>query len=180
MVVYHGSDSNFKRLRIANELVKRISTKDNEGLGIYFSTDKQVARSYGKYIYTLDINDEDFIDFRDSYVCQNYVNKIIQEIYQKCGINLYFYFDAKNMSDRMYWGGQAITSVGKDIADILDNSDKFYCSFPKTTREKVYGYLKAYDKKLKAYMFNYHIKNIGVLKSVDDSVVKIINKESSY
>ena len=48
MIVYHGSNSNFKSLRISKSLVKHNSTLLNEGLGIYFSTDKEVARSYGK------------------------------------------------------------------------------------------------------------------------------------
>ena len=58
MVVYHGSNSNFKKLRISKDLVKRESTKTNEGMGIYFTTDKEIARSYGKYIYTIEINDK--------------------------------------------------------------------------------------------------------------------------
>lgn len=180
MIVYHGSDSNFKQLRIAKDLVKRISTADNEGMGIYFSTDKMVARSYGKYIYTLEVNDDCFLDFRKESVCKSYVNKIIQEVYQKCGVNLYYYFDSNHLCNRMYWGGQSIYMVGKEISDVLDSTDKFYCSFTETKRREVYRVLRSYDKRLKAYMFNYHIKDIGVLKSVDDNVVKIINKESSY
>lgn len=180
MVVYHGSDSNFKKLRIAKDLVKRISTKDNEGMGIYFSTDKEVARSYGKYIYTLEITDEHFLDFREFSKCLDYVCEIAKSIREAYGVDIFKYFDGHYFARRMFWGGQALFKVGSDIAEILDNTEPFYCSFPKTTRDKVYNYLKRYDKQLKSYMFNYHIKNIGVIKDVGDSVVKIVCKESSH
>lgn len=36
MLVYHGSNSNFRTLRISKSLVKHDSTLENEGLGIYF------------------------------------------------------------------------------------------------------------------------------------------------
>lgn len=73
MIVYHGSNSNFKKLRIAKSLVKHQSTLENEGLGIYFTTDKEIARSYGKWIYSLEIPD-DMIDFRNK--------KSLHKIYQ--------------------------------------------------------------------------------------------------
>ena len=45
MIVYHGSDSNFRKLRIAKELVKNSSTMLNEGMGIYFFTNKEQTQS---------------------------------------------------------------------------------------------------------------------------------------
>ena len=70
MIVYHGSNSNFTKLRIAKSLVKNSSTLENEGPGIYFSTDKSVAKHYGKYVYTLDINDKYFLDSRNAVICK--------------------------------------------------------------------------------------------------------------
>ena len=43
MRVYHGSSHNFKKLRIDKHLVNYESTLLNEGLGIYFSTDFEIA-----------------------------------------------------------------------------------------------------------------------------------------
>lgn len=64
MIAYHGSNRNFKKLRISKQLVQRTSTELNEGIGIYFSTNKRVAESYGNYVYILEINDKYFKDFR--------------------------------------------------------------------------------------------------------------------
>lgn len=44
MIAYHGSDSNFKTFRLSKSLVKHNSTLENEGLGIYFSTDIEMEK----------------------------------------------------------------------------------------------------------------------------------------
>lgn len=182
MIVYHGSNSNFKRLRISKSLVKHNSTLLNEGLGIYFSIDKEVARSYGKYIYTLEINDKCFVDFRTRTKCAQYIKSIISHVLKETGINISNYFSVNEFIDRMYLGGQTIFTIGHDIAEILNNTDEFYLGFCETKRNKIYSKLRAVDKnrQIRAYMFNYHIKNIGVIKSVDADTVRIISKENSY
>lgn len=181
MIVYHGSNSNFKKLRISSSLVKHESTKTNEGLGIYFSTNKEVARSYGKYIYTLEINDNYFVDFRNKAKCRLYVITLTKSIYSETKIDILKYFDINDLVNRMYWGGQSISGVGREIYMLLDSNENWYMSTPISKIERIYQILRAYDKKhLYAYMFNYHIKDIGVIKNVDDNIVRIINKEQSY
>ena len=180
MVVYHGSNSNFKKLRIAKELVQHENTKTNEGMGIYFSTDIEVARSYGKYIYTLEINDEYFRDFRKRIVCKSYVAKIVREIRDKTNINIAYFIDIDSLVDRMYYGGQSISKVGHEIYMLLDSNEN-WCKFPQYRIKRVYQMLRGYDRKPpKVYTFNYHIKNIGVIKDVSDEVVRIVNKEKAY
>lgn len=72
MVVYHGSNRRFKSLRISKSLVNGRGSLENEGLGIYFSTDRDVACSYGKYVYRLYVNDKVLKDFRKE-VCMSTV-----------------------------------------------------------------------------------------------------------
>ena len=181
MIVYHGSNSNFKKLRIAKELVQRESTKTNEGMGIYFSTDKEVARSYGKYIYTLEINDKYFKDFRRRTICRLHIAEVAKRIYKELHIDILEYFSMNDLAERMYWGGQAICSVGHEIYMLLDSNEKWYEKICKSKIERTYQMLRVYDKKsLKAYMFNYNIKDIGVIKDVSDEIVRIVCKEQSY
>ena len=180
MIVYHGSNSNFKKLRIAKELVQRESTKTNEGMGIYFSTDKEVARSYGKYIYTLEINDKYFKDFRRRTICRLHIATVAKLIYKELKIDILEYFSMHDLAERMYWGGQAICNVGHEIYMLLDSNEKWY-NIPQYKIERVYQMLRVYDKKsLKAYMFNYHIKNIGIIKDVSEDIVRIIDKKKMY
>lgn len=179
MIVYHGSDSNFRKLKISKSLVKHTSTLGNEGLGIYFSTDPSVANSYGKYLYTLEINDKAFIDMRKKANCTKYIRKIIGAVYKETGVNISMYFDFQYIINRLYYGGQAVFSVGHDMADILDNTDEFYKGLSQTKRDKVYRVLRHMDKECpKAYMFNYHIKNIGVIKDVSEEYVRIVKREN--
>lgn len=179
MIVYHGSDSNFRKLKINKSLVKHTSTMSNEGLGIYFSTDLSVANSYGKYLYTLEINDKAFVDMRKKANCTKYVRKIIGAVYKETGINIGMYFDFQNLIDRLYYGGQAVFTVGHDTVEVLDSTDEFYMGFSKTKRDSVYRVLRHLDKECpKIYMFNYHIKNIGVIKDVSEEYVRIIKREN--
>lgn len=181
MVVYHGSNRNFKKLRIAKELVRTQSSLVNEGMGIYFSTDKEIARSYGKYIYTLEINDKFFLDFRTRSRCRIYLGKLAQKIYKELKIDILEYINLEETADRMYWGGLAISGVGREIYLLLDSNEKWYKEVCKSKIERVYQILRVYDKRnLQAYMFNYHIKNVGVIKTTDENVVRILSKEHSY
>lgn len=179
MIVYHGSDSNFRKLKIAKGLVRCESTINNEGLGIYFSTDREIAESYGnKYLYTLEVNDKYFVDFRKKVECVSYIRKIISTVYKNTGVRIDKYFSAEECINSIYLGRQAISTVGKDIGELLDNTEEFYFAYNQTTREKVYRELRKIDRELKiAYMFSYYIKNIGVIKCADENIVRIINKE---
>lgn len=181
MIVYHGSNSNFKKLRIAKELVRTQSSLVNEGMGIYFSTDKEIARSYGKYIYTIEINDRCFLDFRARGRCRIYLGKLAQKIYKELKIDILDYINLEETADRMYWGGLAISGVGREIYLLLDSNEKWYKEVCKSKIERVYQILRTYDKRnLQAYMFNYHIKDVGVIKTTDENVVRIVSKENSY
>lgn len=179
MIVYHGSNSNFKHLRISKSLVKHSSTLNNEGLGIYFSTDRSVAESYGKYVYTLEINDKYFLDFRKKSVCRKYISDLTKEIYTKTNINIAKYIKLETLVDYMYFGGIAISGIAKEIELLLDSCEQWYIDVSESKQKQVFSILRLYNKRnLITYMFNYHIKNIGIIKSVDDNVVRIVNKET--
>lgn len=180
MIVYHGSNSNFKKLRIAKDLVRCESTKTNEGMGIYFSTDVNVAKSYGKYLYTLEINDKYFKDFRKKNICRTYIMKVSQKIYKETKVDILSYINLEQVSDSMYFGGVSISFIGRELYLLLDSNERFY-RLPKYKIDRIYQMLRVADKNPPvAYMFNYHIKNIGVIKKIDDDIVRIVNKENSY
>lgn len=181
VVVYHGSDHNFKKLKISSDLVARRSTKDNEGLGIYFSSDRSVAESYGKYVYILLINSEYLWDFRKRIDCVRYLNSMIKTVKDRTRINITSLgIGYSDIIDRMVFGGQRISMLGEEIARSLELNNDWKLNVPQYRKEQVRSILKHYDKKvLKAYFFRYHIDNVGVLKAVDESVVRIINKEST-
>lgn len=176
MIVYHGSPSNFKNLRISKKLVRRDSTELNEGYGIYFSTNIEVARGYGEYLYKLEINDNYFKDFRNLSTCQRYINDIRLYIKAGTGIDIGYYADLQSIAEYVQGGNVAIWDIGREIYLCLDSNENWY-NLKEYKIERVYRMLRGYARRnLKAYMFTYNIKDIGVIKDVSEDVVRIIGK----
>jgi hypothetical protein len=178
MIVYHGSNHNFKTLKIGKNLVENQSSLENEGIGIYFSKDKEIAKSYGKYLYTLEINPKYYRDFREMTTCTMYYKQICAIVLQQTGVDIYPFLNAKDNIARMNNGNVAIAHLGSDLLLQLDNIEKFYFLCSETKRNEVYSLLKRIDRNIHlAYHFTYNIPDVGVAKSVDPDVIRIINKE---
>lgn len=181
MIVYHGSNSCFQKLRIHKDLVKSSGTLLNEGMGIYFSLDKEVCKSYGKYLYTLEINNNSLIDFRSKAECRKYILQIAKVVNSMTKIDILNYFNAQGVIDYLYLGNTAISGAGREIQLLLDSNENWYCKNTESQIEKVYKILDNFDKKyLNAYLFNYNIKDVGVIKKVDPNVVRILRREKVY
>lgn len=182
MLVYHGSDRNFRNFRISKSLVNRVSTQTNEGLGIYFSPDINVAKAYGKYVYSAYVNDTYLLDFRYKTVCTTYINSLCFEIYRRTKVNIHDFINTSMVANYMYMGGLSIYGAGIEVYRMLDNCSMWYSSLSTSVRNEVKRICYSYGKThLKAYLFNYHIKNIGVIKVISDDVVQIMDKmQSAY
>lgn len=180
MIVYHGSYSRFKQLRISKSLVKHTSTELNEGIGIYFSTDREVAKSYGKYIYTLEINDTYLCKFNTIIQCKKYLGEMIKYASKSSGVDLYSLISQQVFEHTvryMYCGGIMLCELHREIMLLLDSVEQFHL-LSENKHNKIRSALKKFNKDtLKVYTFNYSIKNIGVIKDVDNSVVRIISIE---
>ena len=178
--VYHGSNHNFRTLRISPKLVNSESTLRNEGLGIYFSTDPEVAKSYGRYLYTLQINNKYLKDFRDLNTCSNYLFDLIKHIHSESKIDIRNFIELQFLIYRIHDGSQCITELPREIFMLLDSSDKFY-TLHADKLDMIEKIAQQYVKNtLKAFMFNYNIPNIGVIKDVSTNVVRICRQDKLY
>ena len=176
MIVYHGSDSNFKKLRVSKDLVKHRNGFDNEGLGIYFSTDVEVAKHYGKYIYTLEVNDNYFIDFRDTRGVVSYISKLEQLIEKEVGINIIQYFNVELVMNVVCSGALPVSLISQEIYSQLHSNLEWRRL--QRPEDKIYNLFKLFSKdSLKVYMYSYNIPNTGVKKDVSDDVVRIVSKQ---
>ena len=109
-----------------------------------------------------------------------YVNSLFSKINKETKIRIANYTNPLEIAERLYLGGLSISGVGREVYMLLDSNERFY-QLPKYKIERIYQMLRACDRKPpKVYMFNYHIKNIGLIKDVSDDVVRIVNKEQSY
>lgn len=177
MIVYHGSNANFKKLRIAKSLVHHSTTFENEDMGIYFSTDRKVAESYGHYVYKLKVNDEVFWDFRKEKDCALWLNHIADRVFLETKIYLFEFLNPRIIIQDMLDGSVAFFNLGdRTIYLYLDSDENWYRYTTETQRQKIYRVFRKCDKELKAYMFSYCINNIGIIKDVSNNTVQIIEK----
>ena len=194
MIVYHGSNSNFSKLRISRDLVHwekerthadgitfRFMPLDHtEDVGIYFSADKETAKQYGKYVYTLEINDCYIKDFRGRTACRMFLAKMAQEIYKKIDVDLLEYVNLEHLSEKMYWHTLCISTIYTEFEHIFFNSSDFN-KLPKSKRDRISQMIRAICKReLTVILFNADNRDEGIIKKVDDSIVRIISKEQLY
>lgn len=81
----------------------------------------------------------------------------------------------------MHCGGISIYNIGsRQLPLMLDSSYEWYEDIKQTKMNKIYALMRKFDKRLKVYMFTYHIQNIGIIRTTDENIVKIVSKESAY
>ena len=75
-------------------------------------------------------------------------------------------------------GKIGISYLDKELTNLLESSEAFYRDHSDSAREIIYRKLRVSLKaKLKVYLFNNEIPNIGVIKDVGSDVVRIVGKE---
>ena len=181
MIVYHGSNSNFSKLRVSPRLTRSSSGYLSEGYGIYFSLNRDIAKQYGKYLYTLSINDNLVIDFRKISNCRKFLYKLLNYIKRDCNVDLVKYIKAPNVDviiNLMHNGKLGINSLGRELNDILNANCDFYSDLSESCKDNIFRKIRVNLKKMLAvYLFNNEIPNIGILKDISSNTVKIIGKE---
>lgn len=178
MVVYHGSSRNFNTLRIAKGLVRNNATLLNEGTGIYFSTDRSVAASYGKYLYTIEINNKHMSDFRNMRTTTNYIVCMLKRVLDDTKVDISRYVNIKHLAMTVINGQIAIYQIHREIGLLLDSEEDWHLNLSERKREDILRSLRIFNNEtLVAYLFNNAIPNIGVIKKLNEQDIKIINKE---
>ena len=176
IIVYHGSPRKFNKLKIEKKLVRTESTNMNEGMGIYFSTDAEVARSYGKYLYTLELNGRYCRDMRSIESCRQYMIDIIRYIADNSGIYVVSFIDMDGIISDLADGYIAVDGLAREIGLHLDSNEQWHIRMGGKT-DWVEKIINKFNKEyMKVYMFNYNIPNIGVIKDVSPEVVRIVNR----
>lgn len=176
MIVYHGSNKSFDKFVIDKSLVRWNTTESNEGLGIYFCLNRDTAKSYGKYLYTIDIPNSSVTDFRKQSVCDSLIDNIGSILYLRYGFNIGDYVNTVLLRDFIMCGHISICNgIGKEIGLYLDSTEEWYNSY-KADISDIQSLVDSYiAKTYKAYLFEYQIKDIGVIKDVN--LANIINRE---
>lgn len=173
MVVYHGTNHHFKKLKISNKLSSPESLQ-NEGKGIYFSDDSNVATYYGKTVYEIVITP---LDFRKITVCRQFIKKLVSYVKTNTKVDIYPYIE--DIATQIYNNNCCVANLSENIVLVLDNNQKYYEEHTITKQKQVNSYIKKYCKtNIKAYFFGGKSSKIGVIKDLSsiESVTKITEK----
>lgn len=175
MIVYHGSNKKFRKFRIAKSLVRSEGTLLNEGLGIYFTTDIEVAKSYGNYLYTVEL--KEVYDFRNLPTIKALIRTLDRVIKTELNFTLGLYVPLNDIVMYIFYGNTPIHTLDKTIYDYLLNEYNTYKDLGDTKINKTKSLIKKTLKQvLTAYMFNYNIPNIGVIKNLDYATIMDIKE----
>ena len=153
---------------------------NNEGLGVYFSTILDVAASYGKYIYIIEVNDRVVYDFTKRKVCERFINAIAAEVYLKCGVNIIDILGREtinSLTTYMHCGGISIYGLDREINLLLDSTEEWYTSYSESKREEILKCIRKYVREhLFVYLFTYNVRGVGVIKNIDPAYVRLVKK----
>lgn len=125
MILYHGSMRKFDRFSISKSLVNGSVENLVEGLGVYMTSDYDLASTYGDTIYTIEVNNNSISDFTNI----NYIKRLLNNIELEVGIVLDDYFNVDDMILDVKDGFISTTLLYKEICDQLDSSEAFYFDF---------------------------------------------------
>ena len=177
MTVYHGSAHNFQNLKVTPAMAGE-SAKRNEGPGIYFSKQKSVAESYGKYIYTIRLDKNIIMDFRKYSTCLKYLKSICETVRKSAGVKISEYVNINKTAEYLHEGNVAISATGWELWLLLDATEDFHRHIGCTKQLAIYKALKKWDRENpKIYLYTDSIKDVGVIRRHGLGHAEIISKE---
>lgn len=177
MIAYHGSSHNIKKIRTAPKLSSETS-RNNEGPGCYFFTDsKKKAASYGKFVYTLEIDDP-VPDFRRPKTTIRYLENMAAYVKSAEHIDIRKFLDFEPIADYVADGRISVRGIPREVWLGLDSNPEFYEAAGKMTDiERIRQCIKQYGRKFlpHAWLFSASIENAGIV--VQEDCVRILKKE---
>ena len=174
MKLYHGSNEVFKRFKISKELVRHDQAMLPEGLGVYMTTDKNITKSYGDIIYSVECGA--IYDFSKAKQAKKIIHLFLLEM--DCKDVLIDYINTED-SSRCFEGvkcgeisvvgliteiwdlhEEGIYSSGY-LFDLLDYQEDLEKNWQRFLEKKV---IKYYAKDFNEYIYlSKNVKNIKIL-----------------
>lgn len=176
MILYHGSYHNFDFPNMSQ--IKKYSKESsllNEGHGLYCTTMPGVAKSYGKYVYEINVDTKDVKVFNSYSGVHYYIVDIILFIKERNKVDISPYININSIAAYVVSGKIGLCNIGGEIEKILDNSEPFYNRYGSVS-EVVYNSLRLWDKKHLpgCYKVECSVPNTFIIK--DFTLIKGIRK----
>lgn len=124
-LLYHGSNSDFSEFQINEALLKTKKCNLAEGLGVYLATNPEFTESYGNILYTVEVEDEDILDFTEESTFATLFNKIRLEL----GFEVSNYIDVGRFVLSVINGQISVHNLNKELENLLESNESFYLEF---------------------------------------------------
>lgn len=169
MRCYHGSSVLTNKLIIDPRLSKEASL-NNEGAGIYFSTVKSVADSYGRYTYTLDVPRS--VDFRKKAVIREHLENIYRQIAsayarstgQQMGYELWDRHFMDTTICLLHTGGTSFVGLDRELRLHFDSVEATYTRYNSEVLLSLCSIATALLPPV--YQFPYGISGVGIIRDM--------------
>lgn len=122
--LFHSSNSKFEEFKISKELSNTELKQLKQGLGVYMSADKSSVENYGKYLYTINIDEKQISDFTN----KNYITSLFEKISKEVDVDLLGIIGVDTLVDCLSTGFYPVTNF-EDISLLLDSYDMFYFQY---------------------------------------------------
>jgi hypothetical protein len=136
MLLYHGSPQKFTDFKVSENLCRHdIQTILTEGVGIYMSRDIKVAKSYGEFLYTVEVDDTLVLDMTNFIVVRSLISKFSKNL-EVLGFNLIKYIKAstlESMVSGIVLGSFSCTDMARELELLLDCNEYFHTDNNKIT-----------------------------------------------
>jgi len=177
MLLYHGSPKEFKRLRVHKDLCRHdIQTVLPEGIGIYMTNKLEVAKSYGEFVYTLEVKDSTLIDMT-YWEGINQVFDLLRNFMIRHRFDFDDYIEAKvaqRIIEGIVYGVIPCTGLDRELSLCFDSNAKFYEDY--NDIETITELLEEANRKvLEMYVMKYNDTSLGVVYiAKNPDLVKIL------
>lgn len=179
MILYHGTNKKFTQFKIGAEYARCHEIDLVEGYGVYLASNSELSKSYGSYLYTIEVDDTLISDYTD----EAYIYELFFQIQKDLNFDLSILGEDQisELVDSILTGFSSVTGLGKEICDRLDSLEVFYvlyqdrldysendltCQIKQWFEEHNRPVLKYYDKNFLEDIY-LCTKNPEVLKIID-------------
>lgn len=178
MILYHGSYKKFNKFEISEVLsIHDSQTVLPEGIGIYMIDDKEFTKSYGNFIYKVEIKENNIFDATNKKEIKNKIDELNSSI---IGVNIYNYLTKNNLEDVLHGvlrGNLSIVRLGREISLLLDSKEEFWSDNEDNAQEILDAIEELWECFMQEVVIRYYDKSFDrdIFISKNADLLNIIN-----
>lgn len=177
MLLYHGTNANFDKFSL--DFIGTGAKCNSEGVGIYFSDSKDLARTYAfnnGRVFTIKWNGNKAISSKEVTLSREEVRKFLVELHKRTNV-------LENFNDISYYGYEAVLEETVDI--LLDNDNDIdivgelsnTCGSDVDTLDVLYNIL-GYDHAVVEATWGYDLGQKNIYIAFTPDIIEVLDVEN--